>query len=123
MSRDRTFKPVRWKELEVFSQSGRLFVAGYSVAAKDGTQGPWHDLPNKFQSFAPENPVPTNSLRLDEREPAQAGLGFCLAARSCQRGNLHPLVVEIWRSCHSALRREINGGSVASERAIVHEVH
>jgi len=43
---------VRWKELEVFSPSGRLFVAGFSIAAKDGAQGPWHDLPNKFQSFS-----------------------------------------------------------------------
>jgi len=43
---------VRWKELEAFSPSGRLFVAGYSIATKGGAQGPWHDLPNKFQSFS-----------------------------------------------------------------------
>ena len=43
---------VRWKELEVLSPSGRLFVASYSVAAEDGTQGRWHELPTQFHSFS-----------------------------------------------------------------------
>ena len=43
---------VRWKELEALSPSGRLFVAGYSVAGKDGAQGPWHNLPKQFHSFS-----------------------------------------------------------------------
>ena len=43
---------VRWKELESPFPSGRLFVAGYSVAAEDGLQGPWQDLPNLFHSFS-----------------------------------------------------------------------
>ena len=42
---------VRWKELAL-SSPGRLFVASYSVAAKDGVQGPWHDLPTRFHTFS-----------------------------------------------------------------------
>ena len=43
---------VRWNELEAHFPAGRLFVASYSVAGKDGAQGPWHDLPQQFQSFS-----------------------------------------------------------------------
>jgi hypothetical protein len=55
MSRDRHSPyqavTVRWKELEVLSPSGRLFVASYSIAAEDGTQGRSHELPTQFHSL------------------------------------------------------------------------
>jgi hypothetical protein len=43
---------IRWKELEPPSPAARLFVAGYSVADKDGVQGAWHDLRPQFHSFS-----------------------------------------------------------------------
>jgi hypothetical protein len=43
---------VRWKELEPSSPFARLYVAGYCVADKDGTEGLWHDLRPQFHSFS-----------------------------------------------------------------------
>jgi len=43
---------VRWKALESLAPSRPLFMASYSVSAEDGARGPWHELPELFDSFS-----------------------------------------------------------------------
>jgi len=64
---------VRWNELEALAPSGRLFVASYSVAAKDGVQGPWHDLPNLFHSFSTAAGYALSQARLSIDASANPG--------------------------------------------------